>query len=224
MSKRVELLDHFGNDLMVVNMARNSMNKWHDQLEEGDERLIKYLAMPEGNPLLVHKSPFFHPKLQFRFEMPIFVARQWDRHIVGADKSEVSRRYVDKDFNFFMPSSWRSRPEKSIKQGSGADLDVLTQARLDLALEVHHNASLSLYNAMLAQGVCPEQARMVLPQSMETTFIQTGSLYFYANLCKLRLDKHAQVEIREYAQEVSDIIEPLFPISWKYLVKEQLLG
>jgi thymidylate synthase (FAD) len=204
----VDLLDHMGSDLTVVNAARVSMDKVSLELVEGDTKLINYLAK-HG-----HWTPFSQPQIQLRIKMPIFIARQWFKHQVGFTRNEMSRRYVSSEPELYMPTEWRGKAE-SVKQGSG---DVLPDSYdfYDIARDASVKA-IKDYNLFIRNGVCPEQARMVLPQSMYTEFVETGSLAAYARLAKLRLDPHSQKEIQWYAQAVSDIIEPLFPKAWEAL-------
>ena len=218
---KAKLLAVFGDDLMVVNAARVSMAKHHDTFDqESDTRLINYLAREN------HFSPFCHPKAQFRIELPIFVARQWEKHRIGAvrgydiyDQSEVSRRYVDDAPVFFVPTEWRSRPNGNIKQGSGAPLAEEASRIADAALKMAHAQTRDSYIALLEAGVAPEQARMVLPQTMYTQWIETGSLVYWARLCRLRLDSHAQREIRDLAAQVSEQMAQAFPVSWAALME-----
>jgi thymidylate synthase (FAD) len=224
-----EYLGHFGDDLMVVNAARVSFAKesaWIEEeaqepsLSDADKRLIRYLAN-EG-----HFTPFTHPKVQFRLTMPIFIARQWERHRVGVvrgydiyDQSEVSRRYVKDEPQFYMPEAWRAAPEASIKQGSGGEINGVANVACVYDLRMAVNAGLEAYNNMLRRGVAPEMARMALPQNMMTQWIETGSLYYWFNLCRLRLDSHAQKEIQLLASQVADSVAPLFPMSWHHLLR-----
>lgn len=210
-SASVELLDVFGSDLTVVNAARVSFAKESTEFSEQDGKLVRYLAKHN------HVSPFFHPQIRFRLKMPIFVAREWYRHTIGFARNEVSRRYVDTDPEFFVPDGLRAR-DKNLKQGSKADL-VENNDRLLDSMRLWNASSLSLYKSLLEQGVCPEQARMVLPQSMMTEWVETGSLAAYARLCGLRLDPHAQKEIRDIAEQVSDLIRKQFPVSWAALME-----
>ena len=210
---KAEYLVHMGDDLMVVNAARVSFGKWKTGLDKKDERLIHYLAKHD------HFTPFCHPQIQLRITAPIFVARQWFRSTVGVARNEVSRRYVSDAPVMFEPDEWRKAPEGSIKQGSGDELD---KADADFAKEICqdvHDVAYAGYTNLLAIGVAPEQARMLLPQSMETQWIETGSLAYFARICKQRTDSHAQAEIQELAMEVSDIIKPLFPVSWLALME-----
>jgi thymidylate synthase (FAD) len=205
----VELLEVFGDDLTVVNAARVSFDKESTEMTMGDEKLINYLAKHK------HVSPFFHPQLRFRLKMPIFVAREWYRHQIGFARNEVSRRYVDSTPECWVPSELRER-DANLKQGS-KDSAVPNSSELCTIVQTHMEDCVNVYNYLLQQNVAPEVARCVLPQSMMTEFIETGSLAAYARLCGLRLDPHAQKEIRDYAQKVSDLIAEKFPVSWKAL-------
>ena len=207
----VELIDSMGTDLTVVNAARVSFNKHHDKVTNGDKKLIAYLAR-HG-----HWTPFGHPQLQFRISAPVFVARQLVKHQVGLVWNEVSRRYVDKSPRFYIPSQnrWRHKAEDK-KQGSSEELIDLSMKLMDEIIDLHTNA-LDLYKELLSAKVAPEQARLVLPQSMYTDWYWTGSLYAFARVCNLRTSDDAQEETRYVAQEISTLIEPKFPISWKYL-------
>ena len=208
----VQLLEVFGDDLTVVNAARVSFSKAKTELDAGDGKLIGYLADHE------HISPFFHPQLRFRIRLPIFLAREWFRHQIGFARNEESRRYIDSTPELFQPTLLRARHEKK-KQGS-SDTVVSTNAALIAYMQRHGEESIALYEKLLEQNVCPEQARMVLPQSMMTEFIETGSLAAYARLCNLRTAPDAQKEIRDAAALVADQCRTAFPISWAALTKE----
>ena len=205
---KVELVDHMGTDLSVSNSARVSFSKWKDELEEGDTKLINYLAKHE------HTSPFRHTRITLRCEAPIWLARQLGKHQVSMDWNEVSRRYVDTGFEFFVPD-YRERPEGGIKQGSGG-IHPANEAWKNLTIN-HQERSLELYERMIESGVAPEQARGILPQNMMTTWIWSGSLLGFFHLWRLRSDSHAQVEAQQFAQQVAGICEQLFPISWTAL-------
>ena len=209
--KMVELLEVFGSDLTVVNAARVSFAKESHEMTLGDEKLISYLAKHN------HNSPFFHPQVRFRLKMPIFVAREWFRHQIGFARNEVSRRYVDSDPEFWLPTELRER-DSDKKQGS-KDSNIQYNGHCIAKIRNHNDASITLYKDLLSHGVCPEQARTVLPQSMITEFIETGSLAAYARLYGLRNDPHAQKEIRDYAQKVGDLLSEKFPVSWKALTQ-----
>jgi len=205
---QVELLEVFGDDLTVVNAARVSLGKHVDEFSDKDAKLIKYLADHE------HTSPFFHPQLRFRLKMPIWMAREWFRHTIGFSRNEVSRRYVDDPPTFHIPS-FRTRAAGK-KQGSNDDVHPDTVAMNEF-MKLKCQDAVHAYNLMLKNEVPPEQARMVIPQNMMTEFIETGSLAAYARLCHLRLGPDAQREIREVAGQVSKLIQPRFPVSWKAL-------
>ena len=204
------LIDSMGGDLTAVNAARVSFAKKKEVMDEKDEKLIRYLASHK------HWTPFGHIILQFRITAPIFVARQWYRHTVGFARNEESRRYIRNEPSVFHPTNWRSKPEGSIKQGSGSvhqDSHFWDKDYKDLV-----DRSLRFYNKMIEDGVAPEQARMVLPQATETSWVETASLYAYARLCNERMQPDAQVEIRDLAEKVYNQCREVAPVSWKELV------
>jgi thymidylate synthase (FAD) len=236
----VTLIDNLGSDLTVVNAARVSFDKesewdlitdpeckfpdteelidpesrtfyFYDKkkvLKAGDEKLIQFLAKHN------HWSPFAHPQIQLRIKAPIFVARQLAKHQVGLVWNEISRRYVDNPPEFFFPDKWRKKsPDK--KQGSYEDEFV--EFAEELQVESLVKTIAQTYEAMINMGVCAEQARMILPQNMYTEWYWTGSLFAFARVCGLRLKKDTQYETRLIAEQISNIIEPLFPVSWKAL-------
>lgn len=231
---KVELVDQMGDDLDVVNAARVSFDKesnyvylppsgeelplevapdFLDDDEIGlcikDRQLISYLAKHK------HWSPFSHCFVKFRIKAPIFVARQLQKHVVGLAWNEVSRRYVDSEPEMFIPVL-RQRAE-NVKQGSKDAFPVNLDKCESIVMQAH-DLALTAYKMLLREGVCPEQARMVLPQSMYTEWIWSGSLYAFARVCKQRLDSHAQAETRWVAQQLADHLADLFPVSWKALL------
>lgn len=205
-----------GSDLTVVNSARVSFNKESELTDEGilptsDVKLIVYLASHN------HITPFTHPQITLRETIPIFVARQRFKHVVGFTYNEVSRRYVDDTPEFFVPKEWRNRPNGSVKQGSGGihkRSNYWGREYLDIC-----DKTIALYEAMIVDGVAPEQARIVLPQSMLTSYYVTGSLAAFARAYRQRIDSHAQKEIQLLAEQWDKIIAPLYPISWAALTK-----
>jgi thymidylate synthase (FAD) len=207
----VECLGVFGDDLTVVNAARVSFAKESTVLETRDEKLITYLAS-HG-----HNSPFFHPIVRFRLKMPIFVAREWFRHTVGFARNEVSRRYVDDEPQCWAPVASALRARDTNKKQGSKDEPIPENDAVADEISKYMRDSVAFYNKLLEKQVAPEVARCVLPQSMYTEFIETASLAAYARLCALRLDPHAQKEIREYAAAISEIMSSKFPLSWKAL-------
>ena len=211
----VEVLEVFGSDLTVVNAARVSFAKESQEFSEQDGKLVRYLAKHH------HISPFFHPQIRLRVKMPIFVAREWFRHQIGFARNEVSRRYVDSPPECYVPKAddIRARDPK-LKQGSKSE-------PVDNAEYVHEHIAeitgecMDVYTTLLKNGVAPEVARMILPQSMYTEFIETGSLAAYARLCGLRLDPTAQKEIRDYANAVDHLLREKFPVSWPALMPQE---
>lgn len=211
----VELLEVFGNDLTVVNAARVSFAKESAEFTGADAKLINYLASHN------HNSPFFHPQIRFRLKMPIFVAREWFRHQIGFARNEVSRRYVSTAPEFWIPSIEDVREkDPKVKQGS-KDTPIDNSEQMHKIIENHMKMSGDLYQALLANNVAPEIARCILPQSMMTEFVETGSLAAYARLYGLRTDPSAQKEIRTYAGKIGELIEPFFPVAWKALCETE---
>ena len=206
----VELLETFGNDLTVVNAARVSFAKESTELSNADKKLISYLAR-NG-----HISPFFHPQIRFRLKMPIFIAREWFRHTIGLARNEVSRRYVDTDPECWTPDGLRARDPRA-KQGSKAE-NIEANDAVMVEFNEFQQKAMAFYKSLMDRGVAPEVARGVLPQSMYTEFIETGSLSAYARICQLRLDPHAQKEIRDYAGLVATLMASAFPVSWEALM------
>jgi thymidylate synthase (FAD) len=212
---KVEHITHMGDDLMVVNAARVSFDKQSSysedmKLSEADTKLIAYLAK-NG-----HWSPFSHPQLQVRVTVPIFIANQLKRSVVGFSINEVSRRYVDDEPTFYIPDEWRGRPPKSIKQGSSDE--VITDIH-EPYFELLAQAK-NLYSNMLEAGVAPEMARMVLPQSMNTSWIWTGSLAAFCRVYKQRIDAHSQKESQIIAAQLGDILKAYFPVSFEALMND----
>jgi thymidylate synthase (FAD) len=210
----VAYVSHMGSDDSVCDAARVSFRKQAANFTPAaNAKLIAYLAR-NG-----HWSPFAHPQISVRVTAPIFVARQCFKSKVGFAENEVSRRYVDAAPEFYRPARWRGKPTHS-KQGSSA-IEVFSVALADgeivspsLLVEDVYRYAREAYDALIAGGVAPEQARMVLPQAMLTEWIWTGSLAAFARFCALRLSQDAQAETAEVAFQCARIIEPLFPASW----------
>lgn len=208
----VTLLGHYGDDLTTVNAARVSFAKVSEELKEGDAKLINYLAKHK------HFSPFNHAFLSFRVKAPIFVARQLVKHRF-MPWNEVSRRYVDSDPEFYMPDKFRAKAE-NVKQGSGDDA-ILANNDAVQGVRAHSQNCFDLYDTLLKSGVCPEQARMVLPANMMTEWIWSGTLGAFADMLKLRLDPHTQKESRDVAELIYAQALPLFPVSLPALLESK---
>ena len=207
----VSRMDSMGSDLTVANAARVSFAKHKEELDVSDEKLIKFLA-EHG-----HWSPFSHVFIQFKIDAPIFVARQLQKHQVGLAWNEVSRRYVDSEPEFYSPDEWRRRATDK-KQGSMSE-PVPSQKVVNSIKKEYDTVALDCYNRLLKLKVCPEQARMLLPQDMMTSWYWSGSLYAFSRVCNLRLKEDAQAETREVAQSISNHCAIEFPISWKHLIQ-----
>ena len=210
----VSLIDHMGTDLTVVNAARVSFGKKKTEFTDGDEKLIKYLA--DHN----HWSPFGHCSVQFHIKAPVFVARQLVKHQIGLTWNEISRRYVDFPPEFYDVDVWRGRPVDK-KQGSSDNTVewVNRDRRTDTLKSEVENIALKNYNTMIEAGVAPEQARMILPQSMMTEWYWSGTLYAFARVCNLRCSPDAQYESKEVADKIAFYCGREFPVSWKALWK-----
>lgn len=222
---QVTLLDHMGSDLSVVNAARVSFGKkssmdednmgvWH--LKDKDKKLIGYLAKHK------HLSPFGHAFASFHVKAPIFVARQLVKHKF-LRWNEVSRRYVDDEPEFYVPDVWRGRSADK-KQGSeGVVHDVLElEDGPYFSPEDGYSLCLEMYEMLLSKGVAPEQARMVLPQSTMTEWWWSGSLDAFAAMCKLRCAPDSQYESRVVANQISEVMGDLFPVSWAALMATEV--
>ena len=243
---KVELIDHMGTDLSTVNSARVSFDKesefvevwdcldsppdgfteddayaWdidkgmtgYRKLKDGDKKLIKYLADHK------HPTPSRHNAIQIRCHAPIFLARQLGKHQAGLSWNEVSRRYVDTPPEFFWPDEWRGRPDGSIKQGSSGSVYEypVKSANGELMFSLELVELITEWYKKNHQ-IAPEMARMVLPQSMMTTWYWTGNLLAFAHVYKERIAAGAQLEAQHFAKELDKIIRPLFPVSWSALV------
>jgi len=193
---KVQLLEIFGNDDMVVDAARVSYGKEATNYTSGENKsLINYLAS-HG-----HTSPFRHPQLQYRITCPIFVERQLFKHQVGLTANSISGRYVDFIDNYYRIEDFRLQ-SKSSKQGSGQDLEMYDNDAALIIQDAVINYCATAYHELLQLGVAKEQARTVLPLNLETTFIWTGSLLAYINFWKLRITKDTQAETRYIAMEM----------------------
>jgi len=214
----VTYIDHMGSDLSVVNAARVSFGKKSEALgrsgvegepmtpilHDSDKRLIKYLAKHK------HTSPFGHAFASFHVKAPIFVARQLVKHKF-LRWNEISRRYVDDEPEFYVPDEWRDKSADK-KQGSGGKSQ--SQYFPNIYVKEVADKALGDYKKMLVQGICPEQARMVLPQSTMTEWYWSGSLDAFSDMCILRCKEDTQFETRIVADEISACMKDLFPIAW----------
>jgi thymidylate synthase (FAD) len=198
----VELLSHFGDDLMVVNAARVSFGKSKEILDKKDENLINYLV--EHN----HNAPFRHPQLQFRITCPIYVERQLFKHQVGLSANSISGRYVDFSDSYTKIKEWRKQ-SKSSKQGSEGFLDTFSQ---EVAYEIENEViekCKSAYRALLDLGVSKEQARTILPLNLNTSFIWTGSFLAFIHLWRLRTKSDTQHETRDIAGDMLKLVKEI---------------
>jgi len=243
---KVELIDSLGSDLSAVNAARVSMNKesswkienfkevindvefslYKEVLDDKDAKLIDYLARNK------HSSCFEHQVVTMRLKVPLFIARQIQRHRTFS-YNEISRRYVKDELEFYWPEKWRKAAD-NVKQGSSDEEvttafekngphdehDYLCQRYVSMQEWMEYAVKDAVYRYELAieRGVCAEQARMILPQNLYTQFYMTGNLRNWVHFVKLRTDAHAQREVQEIANAVGDILSSLYPVSYKALM------
>jgi len=207
-------VDHMGTDLSVANAARVSFGKRSEmdtsdvwgppKLKDKDAKLIRYLAKHK------HISPFGHCFASFHVKAPVFVARQLVKHKF-LRWNEISRRYVDNEPEFYWPTEWRGRSLDK-KQGSAGTVTIDK-----LSIKNDFDMGVDVYNRLLDDGVCPEQARMVLPQSMVTEWYWSGSLDAFADMCNLRCKPDTQYETQVVAGHIDTEMAKLFPVSWEAL-------
>jgi thymidylate synthase (FAD) len=206
----VDLVEHMGSDLTIVNSARVSFGKHKEKLDEKDERLVNYLVKHR------HTSTFEHNVVTFRFVVPLFVRSQHHRHRTWS-YNEISRRYTDVNIQFYEPKEFRTQ-HKSNRQAS--NIGELANPLLNSpavstgeAVRQHHKSCLMLYGKMLDAGVCREQARGVLPQNMYTEYYGTVNLSNLLKFIDLRTHDGAQWEIQKAAEACLDIVEELWPVA-----------
>lgn len=237
--------NHYLTDMDVANFARHSFEKLAENFStEDNHNLIRFLArgMTSGDwGVLIEKMlhvptrqaakelavylrkipehwvPFAHPHITLRMHAPVPIRTQCFKHKQGLVESEVSRRYISSRPVLYVPECFRAKPEGSVKQGSAGKHEY-SDYWLD-KYQAHCEKAIDLYEEMINDKICPEQARFILPQGVEVHWVWTGSLYAFANFYNQRADSHAQKEIQELAEQVSNIIEPLFPVSWNALTK-----
>lgn len=212
----IELLTHSGNDHTISSAARVSFgdsSNWGQvpdgYTEDRSYKLIQYLAEHK------HLCVFRHNLITIRCEAPIFLARQLSKHQAGLTWSEVSRRYVATEPRFHYPDSWRKKPDGNIKQGSAGvhDRNAYWSDRYERQVETMRD----MYHEMIDDGIAPEQARMILPQSMLTMWIWSGNLLSFAHIYLERIAKNAQLEAQVFAKDLDQIIRSIFPIAWAAL-------
>ena len=211
---KVEYITHSGSDLLVVNAARVSTGKHKEKFDASDEKLLSYLMKNE------HRSPFYHPSLTVRIEAPIFVVRQVMRHVVGMSYNEISGRYVEFEEDVYEPEHWRMAAE-NVKQGSSDEiLPTKQEKRANTIYRTAVNYAFNTYKTLLSMGIAKEQARMVLPLSLETQLYATGTLWAWLWFLKLRLDSHAQAETRQLADEIRKLLQVHFPVSTRLFMEK----
>lgn len=241
---KAEYLNHYLTDTDVANFARQSFAKLAENFtKEQNDNLIRFLArgmasgdwqdlvsalIDNSNPMHVeelavylrkipeHWVPFGHPHISLRMQAPIPIRVQCFKHKIGFVESEESRRYISTRPEVFIPPYFRAKAA-NVKQGSGDRHD--SSDRFSGLYAEAATRAVDLYERFLEDGMCPEQARFILPQGCEVNWVWTGSLYAFANAYNQRSDSHAQKEIQDLFAEVDRIIAPLYPVSWAALTR-----
>ena len=199
----VGLLNTMGAEVDITNAARVSFGKRKDKFDDKDLKLMNYLIKNQ------HMTPFEHITMTFSVHCPLFVRSQWMRHRTFSF-NEISRRYTDEEITFYLPKALRIQSENN-KQASVEGSHIDDEKSLICDIDIQQIHTFQLYKKLLDAGVCREQARGVLPQNMMTTFWATVDLRNLLGFLKLRCDEHAQVEIREYANAIKELIRPIYP-------------
>ena len=211
----VRLINVMGTDRTAVESARVSFSSdeftgFDDEpLSEKDEKLLAFLIRSG------HTSVHEHSVLTFRITCPLYISKQIMRHRTFS-YNEISRRYTSKDMAFFVPHHFRKQAEKNLQCSTQEGVDKHMEA-LKTYEDIVKKAK-EAYDQLIELGVCREQARGVLPNCMYTSFYMTGNLNNWFKFLKLRLDDHAQEEVKIVALEIKRVIEEYFPITSKYMV------
>lgn len=248
----VELISSMGSDKRVAEVARISFaNAGFDlpeEISEKDESLIKYLARgistKEYSEILdvlthgtgsradavelfssikhqaTHWTPFAQNSFTILCKAPVPIRTQLFKHTIGLVANEESRRYISGTPELFQMEDFRAKPDGSIKQGSGI-IHPESKAWLNV-YNSHVEEAVALYEELIAEGICPEQARFVLPQGVMVNWVWTGNLFAFANVFNKRSDTHAQKEVQEFAFLLEEVIKPVMPVSWDALTRSQL--
>lgn len=198
----VRLIDYMGNEAAIVQAARVSYGIGTKSVRE-DEGLIRYLWTHE------HTSPFEMCEIKLHCKMPIFVARQWVRHRT-ASINEYSLRYSEAIEEFYLPETFHSQDQKN-KQGSAAPVDEHCNLAAQEHFKRHCRESFARYRTALDNGISREEARMILPLSTYTMWYWKIDLHNLLHFLKLRLDPHAQWEIREYGAAIGHLVHLWLP-------------
>lgn len=212
----VSLEDSCATDLSVVNSARVSFNKYHEKMEEGDDKLIGFLMKNR------HGTPFEQNFFRFRVKAPIFVFREWHRHRIGVSINEWSARYSELRPEFYVPEPENVRSQVG-KPGNytyePASTDVANSFRVKLHMQSHD--AFARYQETLKMGVAKEQARFFLPVNIYSEMYWSCNARSLMNFLSLRNAPKAMFEIRQYAAQLENIFKEIMPITWQYFVENQ---
>jgi thymidylate synthase (FAD) len=214
----IRLVDYYGSDSRIVQSARVSYGAGTKTVRE-DKMLIDYLWMNE------HTSPFEQVVFTFHCKLPIFIARQWIRHRT-ARVNEISGRYSVMKDEFYIPDEKHvSLQSKDNKQGRATD-DVPAELRakvLDI-INSNNKTSFEHYESMVEDGIAKELARISLPLNLYTEWYWQIDLKNLLHFLKLRMDHHAQYEIREYANAMAEVVKVVCPYVWESFEEHTLHG
>lgn len=204
----VRLQDFAGGDLNVVNSARVSFGKYHEEMEEGDDKLINFLAKHR------HGTPFESSWFHFHIKCPIFVAREWMRHRMSSF-NEISGRYVKLEPEFYYPENSR---EQYGKPGAYKFKEVYEPDLHTFLIEAYEKAY-ECYEELLELNVAKELARAVLPVGMYTEYYYSANARSLMNFLSLRNAENAMFEIRKYAEAMEQVFEEKMPVTYRCFVE-----
>jgi thymidylate synthase (FAD) len=210
----LDLVQYMGEDITVVNSARVSFGVQKSEIDSKDKKLINYLVKHK------HTSTLEHNIVTFRIKVPLFVRSQHHRHRTWS-YNEISRRYTDYNIEFYTPKSFRTQHKTNRQASSSEDLidpkvylsSWSGEAKVSELYKEHCRESLDLFNNFVESGVCKEQARGILPQTMYTEYYATANLNNVLKFIELRTHEGAQWEIQQLAIKMLDIIKELWPIT-----------
>ena len=214
---KVELVQHMGEDITVVNSARVSFGVHKTDLDKKDEKLIKYLIKHR------HTSTLEHNIATFRIKVPLFVRSQHHRHRTWS-YNEISRRYTDSNMEFYEPKIFRTQHKSNRQSSNNDEINPDLSFNVDYcssplvlnaskAISNHHKSSLDLFDKLIYSGICREQARGVLPQNLYTEYYATANLNNILKFIELRTHEGAQWEIQKLADAMLNIVNDLWPIT-----------
>jgi thymidylate synthase (FAD) len=201
----VRLDDSMADDLSVINSARVSFNTRHEEMEDGDDKLINFLMKNR------HGTPFEHNSFRFHVKAPLFVFREWQRHRISS-YNEWSARYSELKNEFYIPETLRTQVGKPGSYTFSELKDGNSEVILEM-MAAHDQRSFDQYRVALSMGVAKEQARLFLPVSIYSEMYWTVNARSLMNFLSLRNSEQAMWEIRQYAIAVEDLFKSKMPVT-----------